>query len=125
MTKLSMFGHHHGGQLVRLILSRSMSAVQAVNIVFVLKSRSDEMLPSTNRKSTYLPRQLVSTFAIRGSRYDYKEAFEVPAHIPELEEVTDKAYVMIPEALTAEQVDELASLTYSMQIGECKLRTYP
>lgn len=128
MTKMSIFGHHHKGQLVRLIISRRKTADQAVNsAVLVFKGGIDKTFPSTVRVSTYLPRQLVCTPAIRDSSYDYQELFEVPSDdaAPELREVTDETHVMIPEALTLKQVNRLASLTKSlMEGGRGRVRVY-
>lgn len=128
MTKMSIFGHHHKGQLVRLIISRRKSANQAINsAVLVVKGEFGQTLPSTVRASTYLPRQLVCTPAIRESSYDYQELFEVPSDndASELREVTDDTHVMIPEALTLKQVNRLASLTkLFMEDGRGRVRVY-
>lgn len=127
MTKMSIFGHHHGGQLVRLIISGRKGANQGVNSVVVVKSGNEETSRSTVRASTYLPRQLVSTLAIRESSYDYEEMFEMPFDdaASELREITDRTHVMILEALTLKQVNKLASLTKSyMESGIGKLRRY-
>lgn len=129
MTKMSIFGHHHKGQLVRLIISQRKSANQAIDsVVLVVKGELGRSLPSTNRASTYLPRQLVCHSAIIESSYDYQDLFDVPSDDAasehrELREVTDKTHVMIPEALTLKQVNRLASLTKSlMEDGKGRVR---
>ncbi len=127
MTKMAIFGHQHGGQLVRLIVSQRKIANQAFNSVVVVSGENDKTSPSTVNASTYLPRQLVSISAIRESSYDYNEMFELPSDDapPELRDVTSKSHVMIPEALTLKQVNQLASLTKSfMESGRGKCRDY-
>lgn len=113
MMKMSFFGHNHQGQLVRLIISRRYTANQGVNCVFVVRAR------------TYLPRQLVSTSAIREYGHEYDESLDVPSDdtISELRGVTNKTHIMILEALSLKQVNALASLTKSyMESGRGRLR---
>ena len=127
MTKMSMVGHHHGGQLVRLIVSRRKIANQVFNSVVVVSSENDKTSPPTVNASTYLPRQLVSISAIRESSYDCDELFALPSDDAplELRDVTSETHVMIPEALTLKQVNQLASLTKSfMESGRGKSREY-
>ena len=124
-TKMSFFGHNHQGQLVRLIISRRRTENQGVNGVFVVKSGEQRTSQSTVRARTYLPRQLVSTSAIREYSYNYAERFDVPSKntVSELKDVTDKTHIMIPETLTLKQVNTLASLTKSyMESGRGKFR---
>lgn len=123
MTKLSFFGHHHRGQLVRLMVSRRKSAMQGVSSVVVVVKRSQ----STVKAETYLPRQLVSISAIIESSYGYEERFEVPSDnaASELQNITNETHVMIPEEMTLKQVNTLASLTKSfMESGKSKLEEY-
>lgn len=122
MMKMSFFGHNHQGQLVRLIISRRKTANQGINGVFVVKSAEARASQSTVRARTYLPRQLVSTSAIRECFYDFEERFDVPSDDTAYN-VTDKTHIMIPEALTLKQVNTLAGLTRSyMESGRGKSR---
>ena len=128
MKKTSIFGHHHGGQLVRLIISRRNSIDHSVHSsVVVVKRGVSKASPPTVRSSTYLSRHLISTSAIRASSYDYEETFAVPSDdaASGLKNITDKTHVMIPESLTLEQVNRLISLTRSlMENGGGKLGAY-
>lgn len=127
MTKMGFFGHNHQGQLVRLIISRRKTENQGINSVVVVKSREERTSQSTVRARTYLPRQLVSTSAIRDRSYNYEERFDVPPEntVSELKDVTDKTHIMIPEALTLKQVNTLAGLTKSyMESGRGTFRVY-
>lgn len=131
MTKMSFFGHHHRGHLVRLMVSQQKSAVQSdfSDVVAVVVRRSR----STVKAETYLPRRLVSISAIIESSYDYEESFEVPSYdaTSELQRFTDETHVMIPEEMTLKQVNTLASLTKSFmesgkgKFGESSYIIYP